>query len=101
MKQRSSQSSLDWSLPELRAELLCELAPTCGMIDVLRVAMSFSLSLCGSWDSEPEGHWVPRRRNPALGMWRTWPGPHTVLGVGRCPVFPQIAFSSNSRPEWA
>lgn len=45
MKQRSSQSSLDWSLPELRAELLCELAPTCGMIDVLRVAMSFSLSL--------------------------------------------------------
>lgn len=45
MKQRSSQSSLDWSLPELRAELLCELAPTCGMIYVLRVAMSFSLSL--------------------------------------------------------
>lgn len=32
-------------LPELRAELLCGLAPTCGMIDVLRVAMSFSLSL--------------------------------------------------------
>ena len=90
-----------WTGPDLWHDRCIESCHVLLFVAMALYSLENPLTFLVSWDPEPESHWVPRRRNPALGMLRTWPGPHTISGAGRYPVFPEIAFIPNSRAEWA